>query len=59
MDDRHIPYQSYRKLGELGLPLPDFVRKALIKLKETTEQNIHIDADVMKIEEKEQTMEDE
>lgn len=45
--------------GELGLPLPDFVRSALIKLKETAEQNIHIDADVMKIEEKEQNKEEE
>lgn len=39
--------------GALGLPLPEAVEKTLIKLKQSTERTIHIDADVMKIEEKE------
>jgi len=37
----------------LGLPLPAAVKNTLIKLKEHTENRIHIDADVMKVEEKE------
>ncbi len=36
--------------GHLGLPLPDVVRSSLIKLKKSTENKIHIDANVMKIE---------
>ncbi|WP_368644855.1 phage holin family protein [Alkalibacterium putridalgicola] len=42
--------------GALGLPLPDAVEKTLIKLKEHTEDKIHIDADVMKVEEKEKVI---
>lgn len=42
--------------GALGLPLPESVRKTLIKLKEHTEDRIHIDADVMKVEEKEKVI---
>lgn len=38
--------------GALGLPLPDSVRATLVKLKKQTENRIHIDADVMKVEEK-------
>ena len=38
--------------GVLGLPLPAAVKNALIKLKEHTEDKIHIDADVLKVEER-------
>ncbi|WP_208560631.1 phage holin family protein [Marinilactibacillus kalidii] len=44
--------------GQLGLPLPEVVSSSLIKLKKTTEKSIHIDADVLKIEEKEQKKEE-
>lgn len=42
--------------GALGLPLPDAIENTLIKLKERTEDKIHIDADVMKVEEKEKVI---
>ena len=45
--------------GALGLPLPSAVEKTLIKLKEHTEDKIHIDADVLKVEEKEKNTEEE
>lgn len=45
--------------GALGLPLPDAVEKTLIKLKKQTEDRIHIDADVMKVEEKEKVITEE
>lgn len=44
--------------GTLGLPLPAAVEKTLIKLKEHTEDKIHIDADVLKVEEKDRSEED-
>ncbi len=44
--------------GALGLPLPSSVEKTLIKLKKHTEDKIHIDADVLKVEEKDRSEED-
>lgn len=44
--------------GALGLPLPTAVENTLIKLKKHTEEKIHIDADVLKVEEKDRNEEE-
>lgn len=45
--------------GTLGLPLPAAVENTLINLKKHTEEKIHIDADVLKVEGKDSNEEEE